>query len=256
MRPGGSRRRPTGLSPGEACDIRFEGDRPTRSPRRARRLADRPIDVNVVPAAHRRKRLLVADMDSTMIQQECIDELAAEIGIARRGRRDHRARHARRDRLRAGAARARRAACKGLVDRCREARCSPSASPSCRARTRWSRRCAPRRPYGAGLRRLHRLRRADRASGSASTSTAPTFCCSRADAFTGLVAEPILGQRGQGRGAARADSAARPQSGGDAGGRRRRQRFGMIRRAGLGVAYRAKPALRSRSGRRRSTTAT
>jgi phosphoserine phosphatase len=31
------------------------------------------------PAAHRRKKLLVADMDSTLIQQECIDELAAAL---------------------------------------------------------------------------------------------------------------------------------------------------------------------------------
>ena len=40
-----------------------------------------PIDVNLVPLAHRRKKLLVADMDSTMIEQECIDELADAVGI-------------------------------------------------------------------------------------------------------------------------------------------------------------------------------
>ena len=40
----------------------------------------RPIDVNVVDGDHRRKRILIADMDSTMIEQECIDELAAHIG--------------------------------------------------------------------------------------------------------------------------------------------------------------------------------
>jgi phosphoserine phosphatase len=43
-------------------------------------IADRPIDVVVLPAAHRRKRLLIADMDSTMIAQECIDELGAAAG--------------------------------------------------------------------------------------------------------------------------------------------------------------------------------
>jgi phosphoserine phosphatase len=42
------------------------------------------IDVNVVPLAGRRKRLLLADMDSTMIRQECIDELAAEAGLGAR----------------------------------------------------------------------------------------------------------------------------------------------------------------------------
>jgi phosphoserine phosphatase len=39
------------------------------------------VDVGVVPAAGRRKRLLIADMDSTMIRQECIDELGAAAGI-------------------------------------------------------------------------------------------------------------------------------------------------------------------------------
>lgn len=39
------------------------------------------VDVVVQPAAHRRKKLLVADMDSTMIGQECIDELADLVGL-------------------------------------------------------------------------------------------------------------------------------------------------------------------------------
>lgn len=39
------------------------------------------IDLVVQPSANRRKRLLLADMDSTMIQQECIDELADEAGV-------------------------------------------------------------------------------------------------------------------------------------------------------------------------------
>jgi phosphoserine phosphatase len=39
------------------------------------------IDLIVVPSEGRRKKLLLADMDSTMIQQECIDELAAEAGV-------------------------------------------------------------------------------------------------------------------------------------------------------------------------------
>jgi phosphoserine phosphatase len=39
------------------------------------------VDVVVQEAATRRKKILLADMDSTMIGQECIDELAAEIGI-------------------------------------------------------------------------------------------------------------------------------------------------------------------------------
>jgi phosphoserine phosphatase len=39
------------------------------------------VDLVIQPTANRRKRLLLADMDSTMIQQECIDELAAEAGV-------------------------------------------------------------------------------------------------------------------------------------------------------------------------------
>lgn len=39
-------------------------------------LGDAPVDLVVQPASHRRKRLLIADMDSTIIAQECIDELA------------------------------------------------------------------------------------------------------------------------------------------------------------------------------------
>lgn len=40
-----------------------------------------PVDIAVQDAAYRRKRLLIADMDSTMIDQECIDELADEVGL-------------------------------------------------------------------------------------------------------------------------------------------------------------------------------
>lgn len=39
------------------------------------------LDLVVLPAEGRRKQLLLADMDSTMIQQECIDELADEAGV-------------------------------------------------------------------------------------------------------------------------------------------------------------------------------
>jgi phosphoserine phosphatase len=44
-------------------------------------LALVPVDIVVQDIARRRKKLLIADMDSTMIDQECIDELADEIGI-------------------------------------------------------------------------------------------------------------------------------------------------------------------------------
>ncbi len=58
-----------------AVEIAFSGDVP------ADLLAGTPIDVNVVPAQNRRKKLLIADMDSTMIPVECIDELADFAGV-------------------------------------------------------------------------------------------------------------------------------------------------------------------------------
>ena len=44
-------------------------------------IGSRAVDVGLVPLANRRKKLLVADMDSTMINEECIDELADAVGI-------------------------------------------------------------------------------------------------------------------------------------------------------------------------------
>ncbi|WP_157015787.1 phosphoserine phosphatase SerB [Mesorhizobium xinjiangense] len=44
-------------------------------------VGDAPVDVAVQAPESRRKRLLIADMDSTMIDQECIDELAEEAGL-------------------------------------------------------------------------------------------------------------------------------------------------------------------------------
>jgi phosphoserine phosphatase len=45
------------------------------------RAAHPGIDVNAVPAENRRKRILIADMDSTMIPVECIDEVADFAGV-------------------------------------------------------------------------------------------------------------------------------------------------------------------------------
>lgn len=42
------------------------------------------VDMVVQKATGRKKRLLIADMDSTMIRQECIDELADEAGVGAR----------------------------------------------------------------------------------------------------------------------------------------------------------------------------
>jgi phosphoserine phosphatase len=76
---------PFWLSTDEACEFTFEAAdlnaaRATRD-RVAARLGAMPIDVCVVPAAGQRKALLIADMDSTIIQQECIDEMADVLGL-------------------------------------------------------------------------------------------------------------------------------------------------------------------------------
>lgn len=47
-------------------------------------LENYPFDVNIVPIAGRRKKILLADMDSTMIHQECIDELGVMAGAGER----------------------------------------------------------------------------------------------------------------------------------------------------------------------------
>ncbi|WP_170791329.1 phosphoserine phosphatase SerB [Ruegeria lacuscaerulensis] len=47
-------------------------------------LQNMGVDLVVQPAEGRRKKMLLADMDSTMIQQECIDELADEAGVGER----------------------------------------------------------------------------------------------------------------------------------------------------------------------------
>jgi phosphoserine phosphatase len=44
-------------------------------------LALVPVDIVVHDKSSRQKKILIADMDSTMIEQECIDELADEVGI-------------------------------------------------------------------------------------------------------------------------------------------------------------------------------
>jgi phosphoserine phosphatase len=75
---------PEWLADGIAADITFSAEAAFNQRATADRLrvalgAD--VDVVVQPAAHRRKKLFLADMDSTMIQQECIDELADYAGL-------------------------------------------------------------------------------------------------------------------------------------------------------------------------------
>jgi phosphoserine phosphatase len=72
------------LAPGIAIDIPFtpagENDNRLVANRLREAIAGAPVDAVLQPAAGRRKRLLLADMDSTMIGQECLDELADYVG--------------------------------------------------------------------------------------------------------------------------------------------------------------------------------
>jgi phosphoserine phosphatase len=74
--------KPDWLAPGVACDIALEAPDPTAAEAAARAaLGGAPFDVALQPTAGRRKRLLVADMESTIIRNEMLDELADFAGI-------------------------------------------------------------------------------------------------------------------------------------------------------------------------------
>ena len=71
------------LADGIACDIALRDGADLAAARDtiAAVIAGAPIDLVVQEVETRRKKMLIADMDSTMIEQECIDELAAEVGL-------------------------------------------------------------------------------------------------------------------------------------------------------------------------------
>jgi len=64
------------LDPERAAEWRFAGDAAAVLDEVRRRLSDAPIDINVLPAGNRRKKLLVSDMDATAIIGETLDELS------------------------------------------------------------------------------------------------------------------------------------------------------------------------------------
>ena len=67
------------LSPGRAYDIAVQSPDALEQARAS--AGDAPWDINLVAVAGRRKKLLVADMDSTIINVECLDELADMAGL-------------------------------------------------------------------------------------------------------------------------------------------------------------------------------
>src|SRR5262249_45525519 len=65
-----------------ACDIAIASGTAEIADALARSaIGAAPIDIIVQPAANRRKRLLVADMESTIIENEMLDELADFVGM-------------------------------------------------------------------------------------------------------------------------------------------------------------------------------
>jgi phosphoserine phosphatase len=71
---------PAWLAKAHACDIRCDGDLTDTLARTRAALDTRPVDVNAVAVEGRRKKLLVADMESTVIENEMLDELADFVG--------------------------------------------------------------------------------------------------------------------------------------------------------------------------------
>ncbi len=240
---GGSSGAPDWLAAGAACDVPFEGDaEKVRESARAA-LQGRPFDINAVAAQSRRKRLFLADMDSTVIGQECIDELAAEVGL--------------REKVAAITARAMHgeiAFAPALRERVALLQGLPTEVVEKVLATRIA--ITP----GAGV-----LVATMRASGAYAMLVSGGFTAfvepiarrvgfdesranlllSQSGRFTGRVAEPILG--------ADAKEAALQEIGARLGVRPEESLAvgdgandaGMVRRAGLGVAYHAKPALKA-----------
>jgi phosphoserine phosphatase len=76
---------PVWLAPGLACDLILDAPDPAPVAATARNIVGgAALDILVQPAAGRRKKLLVADLESTVIENEMLDELAVILGIGPR----------------------------------------------------------------------------------------------------------------------------------------------------------------------------
>ena len=83
---GGSAGEPEWLAPGQACDLFFDGPDLRRASAAVREalaqtLPGARLDIFVQRAEGRRKSLIVADLESTLIENEMLDELAALTGV-------------------------------------------------------------------------------------------------------------------------------------------------------------------------------
>ena len=229
---------------GELPDLGFDGERAMlrAMAQEARALTDgAPVDIILQPAAHRRKKLFLADMDSTMIGQECIDELAAEVGL-----KDHVAeiteRAMRGELAFEPALRERVALLKGLpesvVDKVIAERIT--LTPGARTLVRTMRAHGVMTALVSGGFTLFTQRVADMIGFHENHANVLVV---ENHAFAGRVAEPILGK--QAKLDALLDLTAKlgldprdTMAAGDGA-----NDLAMLERAGLGVAYHAKPAV-------------
>jgi phosphoserine phosphatase len=202
-------------------------------------LADLPVDFAVQPAANRRKRLLIADMDSTIINVECLDELADFAGV--KAQVSEITERAMRGELAfEGALRERVGMLKGLsvdaLQRCydQRVRLNPGAEILVRTMAKHGARCA----LVSGGFTFFTSRVA--ATAGFHLNRANTLIA-QDGVLTGQVGDPILGKEAKlaalnvetaDLGVTPADALAVGDGAND---------LAMIEAAGLGVAYRAKP---------------
>ena len=218
---------------GTAVEIGFSGPAPA--------LALTGIDANVVPAQERRKRLLIADMDSTIINVECIDELADFAGVkpqvaaiteaAMRGDLDFEGALEARVALLAGLP-------EGVLARCYDERVR--LNPGARVMVRTM----------AALGADTRLVSGGFSFFSERVAAAAGFAGHQANRLliedgklTGEVARPILGREAKRAALAAAVAEAGITAGDAVAIGDGANDLGMIGLAGLGVAWRAKPAV-------------
>ena len=223
---------------GRACDLLLDSDVGARTALEG--LIAR-VDVVVQPAAGRRKRLLAADMDSTMIAVECIDELADFAGVrakvaavtdqAMRGELDFEA-----------AIDARVALLRGLeesaIDRCREERVTLTPGARTLVRTMRAHGALTLLVSGGFTRFAEPV-----AAAIGFDSVAANHLDIAEGRVAGTVRRPVVGAQGKRRamleagernGIAMSEALAVGDGAND---------IPMLGEAGLGVAYRAKPGV-------------
>ena len=247
------------LDPGTAIDIVFDDppDKPGVTAGLLKKLTNQvrsvigaaPVDVVVQPQDGRRKKLLVADMDSTMIGQECIDELADFAGLKDRVAAITE-RAMRGEIAFAPALRKRVALLRGLpvstIDRVIAERIRPNPGAAVLVKTMRAHgayTCVVTGGFTAFMAPLAKAIGFDEYH-------ANTLLTDSAGRLTGEVAEPVLGREAKRDTllALRARLRLRPQGTlavGDGA-----NDIPMIEAAGLGVAFHGKPALREAAGAR------